>query len=88
MKKNGEESLESVARRLPAPPRRAYFGFCAVFGEMSVLVAVPALHVLRGVVSVGQPLHRYADALGFVVDAGLRQQTVRGQQNHEKNYLH
>lgn len=55
---------------------RVYFGLGAVLGEMSVLVAVPALHVLGGVVSVGQPLHRYVAVLGFVVDPGLKQQAV------------
>lgn len=55
---------------------RVYFGLGAVLGEMSVLVAVPALHVLGGVVSVGQPLHRYAAVLGSVVDPGLKQQAV------------
>lgn len=69
--KNGEEPFESFARLL----WRAYFGLGAVFGEMSVLVAVPALHVLGGVISVGQPLHRHAAVLGFVVDPGLRQET-------------
>lgn len=71
--KNGEEPLESLAHRLTAPQRSAHFGLGAVFGEMSVLVAVPALHVLGGVISVGGPLYRYAAVLGFVVDPGLRQ---------------
>lgn len=42
---------------------------------MSILVAVPALHVLGGVVSVGQPLRRDAAVLGLVVDPGLRRET-------------
>lgn len=57
---------------MSAPPS-VYFGLGAVLGEVSVLVAVPALDVLGGVVSVGQPLHRHADVLGFVVDPGLKQ---------------
>lgn len=75
---NGEEPSEisctwSAGLRHEA---REYFGLGAVLGEMSVLVAVPALHVLGGVVSVGQPLHRHAAILGSVVDPGLKQQAV------------
>lgn len=58
---------------------RAYFGLGAVLGEVSVLVAVPALHVLGGVVSVGQPLHRHAAVLGLVVDPGLKDGRSRAQ---------
>lgn len=43
---------------------------------MSVLVAVPALHVLGSVISVGRPLRSHAAILGLVVDPGLRQKTV------------
>lgn len=47
------------------------FGFGAVLGEMSSLVAVSTAHVFASIVSVGHPLHPYRGTFVFIIDLSL-----------------